>query len=283
MSASHSRSRGQRVQHRRYGRRVARPRQFVAPGDAPRVLRPLAQLGQGQKDGLHHRLLGPFVQPAQGVLGRAGDGPLDAARRADAERKPYAPREAAPRKPYAPKGDSDRKPYAPRAEADRKPYVRRDDAAPPTEGAKKPRWTPDDRASKGAARDDSKPAYKSAGYKSQGGSDARPARATGYKSHAADGKPAPRGDAPEGRKPWAGKGEEARPYAKREGAADKRGPKPEGGRSWGTKSAAEGDKKPYAAKGAKPFARKPGAKPAAPKTDARDTSKRFAPPKKPKS
>ncbi|MBK8440695.1 MAG: DEAD/DEAH box helicase [Rhodobacter sp.] len=207
--------------------------------------------------------------------------------RATAERKPYAPREDGPRKPYAPKGDGERKPYAAKtgaekAGAERKPYVRRDDAAPRAEGVKKPRWTPDDRAGKGASRDEGKPAYKSSGFKSQGGSDSRPARAAGYKSHGAEGKPAPRGEAGEGRKPWAGKGEDARPYAKREGTADKRGPKPEGSRSWGTKPAAEGDKKPYAAKGAKPFARKPGAKPAAPKTDARDTSKRFVPPKKPK-
>ena len=205
------------------------------------------------------------------------------------ERKPYAPREEGPRKPYAPKADSDRKPYAAKVDGPRKPYAPRDDAAPAGDGAKKPRWSPDDRAGKSAARDDSKPAYKSAGYKSQGGSDGRPARATGFKSHSADGKPGPRSDATEGRKPWASKGDDARPHAKREGSDAKRGAKPEGGRTWGSKSAADGDKKPYAAKtgapkaGAKPFARKAAGKPAAPKTDARDTSKRFVPPKRPKS
>ncbi|MFZ1468085.1 MAG: DEAD/DEAH box helicase [Paracoccaceae bacterium] len=234
-------------------------------------------------------------QPKPARIVEEGDAPVEPARTApprevaterkpyarkdDAERKPYAPREDGPRKPYTPR---ESKPYAPKAaDAERKPYARRDDPSPYGDGAKKPRWTPDDRAGRGPAPA-GKPAPKAGGYKSHG-SDDRPARATAYKSHSAEGKPAPRGEAGEARKPWAAKGDDARPYAKREGAADKRGPKPAGART-GVGKSADGDKKPYAPKGAKPFARvKPGGKPAAPKGDARDTSKRFVPPKRPKA
>ena len=143
---------------------------------------------------------------------------------------------------------------------------------------KKPRWTPDDKARRGSAEGDAKPAYKSAGFRSHGGAEGRPARSTGYRSHAADGVAGkPRSEAGEGRKPWAGKGEDAKPYARRgEGRGDS---KPEG-KSWGAKSHAEGGKKPYAPKGDRAAApRKPAAKPVG---DARDTSKRFVPPKRPK-
>jgi ATP-dependent RNA helicase DeaD len=186
-------------------------------------------------------------------------------KREDGDRKPYAPREGVERKPYVKREDGDRKPYAPREGAERKPYARREDGdrkpyvkrdeGDRAEGAKKPRWSPEDRAAKGAAPDRAKPPYKSAGYKSHGGAEGRPARATGYKSHAAEGD----GD--------------RKPYARKDSAA-----KPEG-RSWGAKSHAEGAAKPFAAKGPKPAAKRP----AAPKTDARDTSKRFVPPKKPRT
>jgi ATP-dependent RNA helicase DeaD len=156
------------------------------------------------------------------------------AKREDGDRKPYAPRAAeGDRKPYAPRAaDGDRKPYAPRAEGakpyaprkaadgDRKPYAPRAEGAKPyaprAEGAKPyaPRAADGDRKpyaprSEGAKpyaprseatksfppRDGAKPyAPRSAGYKSQGGADA--GRATGFKSHAAEGKPArPKADA----------------------------------------------------------------------------------------
>lgn len=198
--------------------------------------------------------------------------------REDSERKPYAPREAADRKPYAKREDGPKKPYAPReAAAERKPYAKRDDAAPrpyakredgakpyakredgprkpyaPREdGERKPRWAAGD-----------KPAPKSAGFKSHGGASDRPARAEGYKSHRAEGSAKPRSE---------GYGEEKRPYAPRKDGADAR---PFAKKSGPAKA---GGFKSHAAEGKKPFAK---AKPAAPKTDARDTSKRFAPPKK---
>ncbi len=85
------------------------------------------------------------------------------------------------------------------------------------------------------------------------------------------------GEAP--RKPHVKAGERS------EGRSEGRGGAP--AKSWGTKSAAGGEKRPYAPKGKpaggggdRPFAAK---KPAAPKVDARDTSKRFVPPKKPRT
>ncbi|NTT87799.1 DEAD/DEAH box helicase [Tabrizicola fusiformis] len=190
------------------------------------------------------------------------------------ERKPYAPRDdAAPRKPYAKREDGDRKPYAPREEGAKRPYTPRPDGerkpwAPREDGPKKP-YAPRARAEDGERKPyvkreegterkprwgagDKTAAPRAAAYKSHGGAD-KPARAAGYKSHSADGEaPAKRTYAP--------KGDEARPYVKREGA-----PKAAGFKSHG----AEG-KKPYAPRTAKP---------AAPKTDARDTTKRFVPPK----
>ncbi|MGQ0610816.1 MAG: DEAD/DEAH box helicase [Paracoccaceae bacterium] len=205
-------------------------------------------------------------------------------KREDAERKPYAPREDAPRKPYAKREDAERKPYAPREDAPRKPYAKREDAerkpyapraagdsptakredaprkpyAPRAENveARKPRWSPE-----------SKSAPRSAGFKSHGGSPDKPARATGFKSHAAEGtgfKPRAEGER-EAKRTYAPKGDDARPYAKREAPVGKAG---------GFKSHGAEGKKPY---GAKPT------RPAAPKANAADTSKRFVPPKRPKS
>lgn len=179
--------------------------------------------------------------------------------RDSADRKPYAPREDGERKPYTPRPEGDRKPYKPRVEGDRKPYAPRDG------DAKKP-YTPRARAEEGdrkpyVKRDDAdrKPRWdadkkaKSTAYKSHGGSADKPARSSGYKSHGSD-EPAKRTYAP--------KGDEARPYVKRDSAS----------KSSGYKSHSAGDKKTYSK-----------AKPAAPKTDARDTSKRFVPPKKPRA
>ncbi len=204
--------------------------------------------------------------------------------RGDGERKPYAPRAEGDRKPYAPRGDAERKPYAPRAEGDRKPYAPRGDAerkpyAPRAEGDRKP-YAPRE----AGGTDDRKPRWKaegapkSAGFKSHGGSPDRPAKAAGYKSHAA----APAGDKPKG--DWAPR----KPRA--EGEAPARGPRAPGGKpEWKPKGEGKPaykprgtdgpDQRPFRAKpaGAKPA---PRAKPAAPRADAKDTSKRFVPPKK---
>ncbi|MCB6177860.1 DEAD/DEAH box helicase [Rhodobacter sp. Har01] len=205
---------------------------------------------------------------------RDGDAPRKpyAPRDADAPRKPWAPRDGdAPRKPYAPRdGDAPRKPYAPRdGDAPRKPWVAREGA----EGAaaKKPRWTPDDRAERGEGSAPAKAPYRSTGFKSHGGAAGKPARAAGYKSHAAEGtgfKPRAEGDRPAPKGDW--KPREARAE---DGDRPRKpgGPKP-AGKSWGTKSNASAEKRPFATK-----------KPTAPKTDPKDTSKRFTPPKKPRS
>lgn len=221
------------------------------------------------------------------------------------ERKPYAPRDDAPRKPYAPRADGDRKPYAPRGDAERKPYAPRDAA----DADRKPRWKAEG-------------APKSAGFKSHGGSPDRPARSAGFKSQGAESKPyagksegratgfKSHGDAkPKG--DWAAKdGYRAKPRADGDAPARPARAKPEykpraegdrpfkakpdGARSEGFKPRGDGAKpykpraadgaegKPFRPKaaGAKPFARP---KPAAPRADATDTSKRFVPPKKPRT
>ena len=189
------------------------------------------------------------------------------AKREDGPKKPYTPREAPERKPYAPREDGPRKPYTPREGGERKPYAKRDEAAPrpyakrSEDGAKpyakpfakrdedaprKPRWAAGD-----------KPAPKSAGFKSHG---ERPARAEGFKSHRTEGTVKPRGE---------GYGEEKRPYAPRKDGAE--------ARPFAKKSGSVAGFKSHGTEGKKPFAK---AKPAAPKSDARDTSKRFVPPKK---
>ncbi|MBC2836129.1 DEAD/DEAH box helicase [Paragemmobacter straminiformis] len=199
-------------------------------------------------------------------------------RAAEGEKKPYAPRAAyGDKKPYAPRdADGEKKPYAPRAAyGDKKPYAPREGGG---YGDKKP-YAP--RAA-GAEGETAKPRWKgeagkSAGFKSHGGSPDRPAKAAGFKTHGDKPAYAPRGDGPaKPRGEWAPKADGAKPYrGKSEGGADARpykgkpdGAKPEG-RTWGSKPAGSG--------GAKPFA-KP--KPAAPRMDAKDTSKRFVPPKK---
>ena len=191
-------------------REGAERKPYAAREDAPR--KPYAKREEGDRKPYAPREDGP----------RKPYAPRDGA-----ERKPYAPREDGPRKPYAKREDGDRKPYAARSEdAPRKPYVKRDDAgaapkrayAPKAAGAegaeRKPRWSSTDRDDKGA-----RGAPKSAGFKSHGGgSDDKPGRAFGAKSHKTEGKTF----------------------------------------------------------GAKPARAKPAPKP----VDARDTSKRFVPPKK---
>jgi ATP-dependent RNA helicase DeaD len=186
------------------------------------------------------------------------------AKREDTDRKPYVKREEGA-KPYAPR-DAERKPYAPR-DAERKPYAKREDGpskpyAPRDTAAdgdsRKPRWSPDDRGPAGAGAK-----FKSTGFKSHGGGADKPARSTGFKSHASTSgeRPAPRAEG-DAKRTYAPKGDEARPYVKREG-------KPFG-KPAGFKGAAPDGKKP--------FARKSDA-PAKPRANPSDTSKRFVPPK----
>ena len=222
-------------------------------------------------------------------LGGADTAPAEAPkpRPAASDRKPYAKREDSDRKPYAPRGDaakpyakredSDRKPYAPRAEG-AKPYVKRDDADrkpyAPRGDATKPYAPRAEGAKPYAKRDDA---------------DRKP-----YAPRTEGAKPyAPR---TEGAKPYAPRGTATKPYAPRgdaDGAAKPRWKAAEGDakpRSAGFKTHGGAEGKPARAAGfkshgaeGKTFAKPaPRAKPAAPKVDAKDTSKRFVPPGKPK-
>ncbi|MEO8243180.1 MAG: DEAD/DEAH box helicase [bacterium] len=182
----------------------------------------------------------------------------------EAENKPYVKREypkadGAEKKPYVkreyPKAEA--KTYAPRGAGE--PYAK--------DGAKKPYAAkPDGERKPYAKRDDAK-SYAAKPYA------AKPyaARADGAKADG-DRKPYVKRDAPAGERktPWG-----AKPEGKSEGF------KP---RSTGFKSHGGGADKPGRAAGfkshgaeAKSFAK---ARPAAPKADAKDTSKRFVPPKK---
>jgi ATP-dependent RNA helicase DeaD len=169
--------------------------------------------------------------------------------------------------PYQRRDDADRPRPATRPQADRAP---RAGSAESNDRPRKPRWSPDQ-----------KTAPRSAGYKSHGGAADKPARSTAYKSHAASGTgytPKGEGYKPRGedvrpredgerlaKRTYAPKGDEARPFVKREGA----------GKSGGFKSHSAGGNKPFDKSGAK-------GRPAKPKPDPRDTSKRFVPPKGPK-
>ena len=161
------------------------------------------------------------------------------------ERKPYVKRDAPEKKPYAPRGAGEKAPYAkaPYAkDAERKPYVKRDDAKP---------YAP-------KAEGEAKPYVKRDSYAAK--TDA-PRKPYVKREAPADAAPKPR---------WA-----AKPEGKPEGF------KP---RSAGFKSHGGSPDKPGRAAGFKSHGAegktfgKP--KPAAPKADAKDTSKRFVPPKK---
>jgi ATP-dependent RNA helicase DeaD len=270
--------------------------------DKPRVDKPRVEKPRAERPERAERREKPAYSPKPPRVVEEGEAPAplrDSAPKPKAkhdDRPRVAPSEARPE--WKPKRDDsprpDRKPYAERA-----PYA---DRAPRAEAGadqpRKPRWSPDQ-----------KTAPRSAGFKSHGGSADKPGRAAGYKSHSAEGtgagvkrredgdrkpyapkaegykpraegyKPREDGERPkrpyapkaEGYKPreegerpkktYASKGDEARPFVKREGAA-----KPGGFKS-------------HAAGGKKPFDK---ARPEKPKTDARDTSKRFVPPKGPK-
>lgn len=145
--------------------------------------------------------------------------------------------------------------WKPRDDGDRpkKPY------APKPEG-----WNPRERSEDGE-RPARKPyAGKSEGYKPRGEYKPREDGERPKKPYAPKGEGfRPREDGDRPKKTYAPKGDDARPYVKREGAG-----KPGGAKSFGTK---------------KPFDRAGGSdRPAKPKADARDTSKRFVPPKGPK-
>jgi ATP-dependent RNA helicase DeaD len=226
---------------------------------------------------------------AYNPLADAAEAPAEAPRpRADAERKPYAKRDdAAPRKPYAPRETTERKPYAPRVEG-AKPYAPRGDAkpyAPRADGERKPYAPRAEGAKPYAPRGDAKPyAPRAEGakpYAKREDSDRKPyAPRDGAKPYA------PRADGE--RKPYAPRAEGAKPYAPRDGA------KPYAPRGDGEKPRSAGfkshsaDGKPARAAGfkshsgeGKSFGKPAFAKPAGPR-DAKDTSKRFVPPGKPK-
>ncbi|WP_136683377.1 DEAD/DEAH box helicase [Falsirhodobacter xinxiangensis] len=205
-----------------------------------------------------------FVQIAKSVAGKFGahqqieadlemtrmDGEPTLDRPERAPRKPYEKRD----KPaYTPKPsrfvedeDAPRAPRPPRAE-ERKPYEKRDD---------KPRAPRSDKPY--APREDRKP------YAPREGAE--------------------RKWSPEDRKPYAPRGEDARPYARKEEGDDRKprwkaGDKPEGKfkpKSAGFKSHGGSSDKPARAAGFKSHGDNPKAAP----RDARDTSKRFVPPKK---
>ncbi|OHC57599.1 MAG: DEAD/DEAH box helicase [Rhodobacterales bacterium RIFCSPHIGHO2_02_FULL_62_130] len=215
------------------------------------------------------RVVEDDARPAYNPLGNA-EAPAEAPKpRAVAERKPYTKREDGDRKPYAPRAEGykshspreggDRKPYAPRAEG-AKPYAPRDGAKPYAkreDGDRKPYAPRAEGAKPYAKREDG---------------DRKP-----YAPRAEGAKPyAKREDGD--RKPYAPRAEGAKPYAKREDGDRK----PFAPRSAGFKSHGGGaDGKPARAAGFKSHASegKTFAKPAAPKGDAKDTSKRFVPPK----
>jgi ATP-dependent RNA helicase DeaD len=144
--------------------------------------------------------------------------------------------------------------WKPREEGDRpkKPY------APKPEG-----WKPRERTEEGE-RPARKPyAGKSEGYKSRGEYKPREDGERPKKTYVPKGEGfRPREDGDRPKKTYAPKGDDSRPYVKREGAG-----KPGGFKSAGAK---------------KPFDRAGSDRPAKPRADAKDTSKRFVPPKGPK-
>lgn len=251
-----------------------RPERAPRKAPAPRGDRPV-RAERSEKPAYEKREKAPYVpKPSRLVEEAAADGydPIKGSEAPPAEAprprapKPYAKRDddAKPyaAKPYAKREDGDRKPYAPRAEG-AKPYAKRED------GDRKP-YAPRAEGAKPYAPRGDKPAY------------------------------APRADGE--RKPYAPRGENAKPFAKREdGERKPYAPRAEGAKPY----APRGDKPAYAPKSAgfkshggaegkpgkafgskshgsegKSFGKPAFAKPAGPKVDAKDTSKRFVPPKK---
>ena len=225
------------------GRKPYAPRPRRDEGEAPR--KPYTPRPAREDSGEERRPYTP--RSKDGEAPRKPYAPRPA-RDEDGERRPYTPRprDGEERKPYAPRPkDGERKPYAPRSkDGERKPYAARADEAP------RKSYTPRPAQDGDAPR---KPRWKD-GERPDG--DKRPARSEGYKSQ---------GDKSQGDRPaksWGDKPAKSAGF-KSHGPA----------KSWGFKS-----------HGAKPGGTDtPTRKPAAPKADASDTSKRFVPPKKPKS
>jgi len=158
--------------------------------------------------------------------------------REDGERPAHAP--------YAGKSEG----YKPRSEG----YKPRSEGFKPREDGDRPARKPYAGKSEGY-----KP--RSEGFKPREDGE-RPARKP-YAPKAEGFRPREDGDRP--KKTYASKGDDARPFVKREGA----------GKPGGFKSAGPGGKKPFDRAGASD-------RPAKPRADAKDTSKRFVPPKGPK-
>ena len=208
--------------------------------------------------------------------------PKPYAKREDGAKKPYEKREEGAYKPYAKPEGAERKPYgaaakpyAKREDGDRKPYVKRE------EGAYKPYAMPD-----GAER---KPYVKREGPAAKPYAKREDGAAKPYaKRDNAVPKPyARRDDAAAtpyvrrddaAQKPYGARSDDAprKPYVKRDDAA-----KPYAPRSAGFKSHGGGAGTPGRATGFKSHTGE--GKPVRPKADASDTSKRFVPPKRPKS
>ena len=211
----------------------------------------------------------PYVKPD--AVERKPYAPREAAERApysplDREKKPYAPKPFAPageKKPYAPKPyakreASDRKPYAKREDGDKKPYVKRDDAKPYAPSADRKPYAPRD-AKPYAPTGDKKP-YAPKPYAKREDGDKRPYVKRDAPATDADRKPR-----------WKPEASDARP---RSAGFKSHGSEGKPARAAGFKShATEG--KSFG----KPVVR---AKPAAPRPDAKNTSQRFTPPRKPK-
>ena len=176
------------------------------------------------------------------------------------EKKPYAPRDEAEKKPYAPREAAEKKPYAPRDAAEKKPYATRgagEKAPYSKDGERKPYVKRDDAKPYAPKADGAKPYVKRDSDKPYAAKTDAPRKPYVKRDAPADAAPKPRWDAkPEGFKP------RSAGFKSHGGSPDKPG------RATGFKS--------HGAEG-KSFA-KP--KPAAPKVDAKDTSKRFVPPKK---
>ncbi len=230
---------------------------------APYVPKPSRLVEEAAADG-YDPIKGSEAAPAEAPRPRA---PKPYAKREDGDAKPYAAREA---KPYAPRGDKpayaprgDKPAYAPRADGERKPY------APRAEGAK-PYAKREDGDRKPYAPRGDKPAYAP---RADGERKPYAPRAEGAKPYAKreDGD----------RKPYAPRAEGAKPYAPR-GDKPAYAPKSAGFKSHGAAEGKPGKafgSKSHGAEG-KSFGKPAFAKPAGPKVDAKDTSKRFVPPKK---
>ena len=160
--------------------------------------------------------------------------------------KPREDGERPARAPYAGKSEG----YKPRSEG----YKPRSEGFKPREDGDRPARKPYAGKSEGY-----KP--RSEGFKPREDGE-RPARKP-YAPKAEGFRPREDGDRP--KKTYASKGDDARPFVKREGA----------GKPGGFKSAGPGGKKPFDRAGASD-------RPAKPRADAKDTSKRFVPPKGPK-